>query len=103
MVEKDYLVDKIDRRYKGYPQFTHRLDFKVQRGIVSDNYQRNVLSFYRARELLHSLLGAGVEVDYVGVISAHLSAPQWAWDTSHYNLHIFLKEKEFLMFQLAFN
>lgn len=99
VMDKLYKLSKLDRRHKGFPSFSHSLDFKMPR-FSAEAYQTNIVNLNQARNWLAEQYGPGVEVIHHGIMCGHCYVPLWAWDTENHTMKLYMSEKELLMFQI---
>lgn len=92
---------RLDRRMNGFGRYSHRADIKFD-SSSTNGYVAQATTLYKIREWLWNKYGAGCEL----IIAARMSIktgsyPEWAWDTEHGHMRIYLKEAALTEFLLV--
>lgn len=72
------IIEKLDARYKGFPCWTHRVEF--QRTWVSDSREETFRAFINTRIEFWELFGPGCDREELfRVIAVTKATPEWGW------------------------
>ena len=93
---KTFIINKLDRRYAGYNQFTHYIE-PVYQTQLNDKLQ-----FLEWRKWCWESFGMGMERDYALELgSRQFDVTRWAWHTVEGSKRLyFASEKELSQFCL---
>jgi hypothetical protein len=98
----DFKITKMDRRHTGHELFNHYINYNV---YVRRNYNpvsENEVNFLRARIWFWEKFGPSGELGKCHRInSITQQTPQWAWQTEHNLLRIYVTEEALAFFTLA--
>jgi hypothetical protein len=90
-------VRKLDRRYKGFGQWTHRLELDM-RGDYAARLKRMV-AIHEIRCMLSVNFGAGCNVDEAYALQQHsVELPQWAFNSEG---DFFLRDQALVLIELS--
>lgn len=85
-------VVKLNRNYKGYGVFTHRVEF------YGGSQETRIKQWVKIRNWLWSQFGPSAEQDLARPSNFDGEQPKWAWDAE--KGAVYLKEEALVMFQL---
>jgi hypothetical protein len=99
----NFKITKMDRRHTGHELFNHYINYNV---YIRGNYNavsENEVNFLRARIWFWEKFGPSSELGKCHRInSINHQTPEWAWQTEHNLLRIYVTEKALEFFTLAF-
>lgn len=78
-------VKKLDRRFKGSENFSHRIEF-TSRSIWDSNLRNQPLKeFLELRNSLWANFGPSAEIQFIGLLD---QKPNWAWCNDPMSVYI---------------
>jgi hypothetical protein len=88
---------KLDRRYNGYPTFTHRFDAGQWYG--AEARRKGLVSFYDMRCYMTQMNGVGCFIQEAGALRAsNREVPEWGWDMEG---NVYFRDSALVNFTLA--
>jgi hypothetical protein len=99
----NFKITKLDGRHTGHELFSHYINYKVYvRGGVFTSISNNELNFLKARVWFWEKFGPSSELGKCHWInSINHQTPDWAWQTEHNLLRIYVTEEALAFFTLA--
>ncbi len=92
----------MDGRHTGRELFTHYINYSVYVRGGHTSISNNELNFLRARVWFWEKFGPSGELGKVGkMLDANGETPEWAWQTEHNLLRIYVREKALDFFLLV--
>lgn len=90
-------VVKLDRRYNGYPTFTHRFDAGQWYG--AEARRKGLVAFFDMRAYLTQMNGPGCFIQEAGALRAmNREVPEWGWDMDG---NVYFRDSALVNFTLA--
>jgi hypothetical protein len=99
----NFKVTKMDRRHTGHEVFSHYINYNVyvRGGQVAGGGVSNEVNFIKARIWFWEKFGPSAELGMSHRIIAHREPVQWAWQSEHHQLRIYVTEKALDFFLLT--
>lgn len=92
----------MDGRHTGRELFSHYISFNVyHRGVFGGGVSYNEVNFIKTRVWFWEKFGPSCELGMSHHITASKEPVQWAWQSEHNNLRIYVTEKALDFFMLS--
>jgi hypothetical protein len=99
---KNYKITKLDGRHTGNKLFSHYINYNVYVRGGHTSISNNEINFLRARVWFWEKFGPSCELGKYNQVN-HITeySPDWAWQTEHNLLRIYVREKALNFFLLT--
>jgi hypothetical protein len=98
----DFKITKMDRRHTGHELFNHYINYSVYIRSGQASMSNNELNFLKHRVWFWEKFGPSAELGKCHQINSIIhQTPNWAWQSDHHLLRIYVTEEALAFFTLA--